>query len=229
MKFNVKKEPQDDVKRSEILDAAFQSIYEKGAKAASLRTIAEEARITQGHLYYYYKSKKLLIADLYQRILDKTIDSMERQLAGSRSARDRLNGYLEEGVKFARESNKVMIVLQEIWLLGKRDKELRAMFAEHIRKLALVLDNILEQAEQEKIVVDLRGESYALHIMYHAFIIGMGLLQQFGSNVADGKAFDLMRQGMKHLILGDISEANLAKADKNASPGKQRDSLRAGK
>lgn len=50
--------------RQKILDAAAKLIGERGVAKASLRAICDEADISTGTLYYHYKSKDLILADL---------------------------------------------------------------------------------------------------------------------------------------------------------------------
>ncbi|EHL09105.1 transcriptional regulator, TetR family [Desulfitobacterium hafniense DP7] len=56
--------------RAKILEAAQKIVSEKGVYNSSLRTIAEEAGVSTGTLYYYYKSKDLLLSDLMNYLMN---------------------------------------------------------------------------------------------------------------------------------------------------------------
>ncbi|EHL09108.1 transcriptional regulator, TetR family [Desulfitobacterium hafniense DP7] len=55
--------------RLKILEAAQKIVSEKGVYNSSLRAIAEEAGVSTGTLYYYYKSKDLLLSDLMNHLM----------------------------------------------------------------------------------------------------------------------------------------------------------------
>lgn len=55
--------------RQKILDAAAKLISERGVAKANLRAICDEAGISTGTLYYHYKSKDLILADLLRQSL----------------------------------------------------------------------------------------------------------------------------------------------------------------
>lgn len=60
-----------DMRRRQILDAAFRSIVENGLARTTLATVADGAGLSQGVAVFYFKSKTGILAetmhDLYQR------------------------------------------------------------------------------------------------------------------------------------------------------------------
>lgn len=51
-------------RRRQILDAALVEFAEKGFHAANVSAIASRANVSQGAIYWYYKSKKALFLEL---------------------------------------------------------------------------------------------------------------------------------------------------------------------
>src|ERR1700682_1065840 len=50
-----------------ILDAALELFRQEGFDAATMRDIAQKARVATGAAYYYYPSKDAIVMDFYQR------------------------------------------------------------------------------------------------------------------------------------------------------------------
>jgi len=62
-----RKEREKEERRTEILNAAEQVFFEKGLALATMDEIAEQAELSKGTLYLYYKSKE----DLYMAIINR--------------------------------------------------------------------------------------------------------------------------------------------------------------
>ncbi len=56
------------IEKSDLLTAAKQSLVEKGIEKFTLKAVAEQAGVTQGTIYYHFKSKEQIILEIVQDI-----------------------------------------------------------------------------------------------------------------------------------------------------------------
>ena len=59
-----------EARRNQILDAARALLFEKGLHATSINQIAKQAELGVGTIYFYYKSKEEIFADLQEEGLE---------------------------------------------------------------------------------------------------------------------------------------------------------------
>jgi AcrR family transcriptional regulator len=65
--------------KKKIIEAAQRLIASQGVEKTSMRDIAEEAGITTGAIYYYYKSKEALLYDVMDYAMAITTNIMEQR------------------------------------------------------------------------------------------------------------------------------------------------------
>ncbi|MGE7674343.1 TetR/AcrR family transcriptional regulator [Lysinibacillus sp. NPDC094403] len=58
------------IEKSYLLTAARQSLVEKGIEKFTLKAVAEQAGVTQGTIYYHFKSKEQIILEIVQDICE---------------------------------------------------------------------------------------------------------------------------------------------------------------
>ncbi len=59
-----------EARRNQILDAARALLFEKGLQATSINQIAKQAELGVGTIYFYYRSKEEIFADLQEEGLE---------------------------------------------------------------------------------------------------------------------------------------------------------------
>ncbi|MEY9971450.1 AcrR family transcriptional regulator [Lysinibacillus sp. RC46] len=60
------------IEKSDLLMAAKQSLVEKGIEKFTLKAVAEQAGVTQGTIYYHFKSKEQIILEIVQDICENS-------------------------------------------------------------------------------------------------------------------------------------------------------------
>jgi TetR/AcrR family transcriptional regulator len=73
-----RKEREKEHRKEEILDAAQKIFFEKGLAAATMDEIAEEAELSKGTLYLYYKSKEDMYLGVMMRGMEELHAKFER-------------------------------------------------------------------------------------------------------------------------------------------------------
>lgn len=199
MKFRIKK---DDVKKNQILEATFKCVYEQGAAGATMRSIAERARVSQGLLHYYFKSKENLFSQFIEVSLGKWTDDLQESLGRSyTSAEEKLELFFNVGRDFVEKHGELLVVLQEIWAMSIRHHKLKKVFVDAIRKEREILEDILKQGENEKsFSKGVHKKANALQSNYGAMVLGIGILSQLDRST-DFEAFDITVSNLKRIIL----------------------------
>ncbi|EKF57587.1 TetR family transcriptional regulator [Agrobacterium albertimagni AOL15] len=82
-----KKQP-EQVRRA-LLDCAAQIAAEQGASAITIQAVAERAGVTKGGLLHHFDSKQTLLAAVFEDLLDKMDQEIDRTLADDPLARGR--------------------------------------------------------------------------------------------------------------------------------------------
>jgi AcrR family transcriptional regulator len=76
--------------RAKILEAALRLFRERGYEAATMRAIAERAKVSLGNAYYYFGSKEHLIQAFYSRTHAEHVAAVGDKLEGMRDLKSRL-------------------------------------------------------------------------------------------------------------------------------------------
>ena len=118
--------PKSEDKRNAILDAATRVFAERGLTAAPTSEISKQARIAEGTLFTYFKTKDDLINALYREIKLELADAMMSGFPRKKSVRTRLrhvwDSYVNWGVANP-EQRKVLVQLQVSGMLSKESIE----------------------------------------------------------------------------------------------------------
>ena len=60
------------IEKSDLLMAAKHSLVEKGIEKFTLKAVAEQGGVTQGTIYYHFKSKEQIILEIVQDICENS-------------------------------------------------------------------------------------------------------------------------------------------------------------
>ena len=81
-------------KRVRILEAAEKTIARHGFYNARISEIAGEARVADGTIYLYFKSKDDLLISWFEWRMEKVVADLEAAIAGKESAAARLEAFI---------------------------------------------------------------------------------------------------------------------------------------
>lgn len=198
MRFHVTK---NDAKKNQLFEATFACIYEEGAKAVTIRSIAKRAAVSQGLLHYYFKSKQALLSEFIQTMLDNGVANLKQAVEAASSPAEKLEVFFKSGKDFVEKHGDRMIVIQEVWSLSTADPGLKKILRKHVQDLISITASIFAQGEKEKSFRKMGNEARSLHIIYHAFVLGMGLFGQLDRGLVDPKAFQVICENLKKIAL----------------------------
>jgi len=178
-----KKKKQKEV-HDRILDAALEAIAQHKISGTRVRLIADQAGISHGHLHYYFNSKKELILDLLDSIIESLFNSRKEALKSSEAEDlDKLDIFFEQ----KRESiiqKKIPAALFDFWVQGTIDETIRKKMQTSYLGWSGDIKELLEKAAAKGTV----SEKYIDMIPYLMISIMDGAAIQY---LLNEESFDL--------------------------------------
>jgi TetR/AcrR family fatty acid metabolism transcriptional regulator len=128
----------------EVLEAAIKVFARMGFHKARMDDIAQEASVSKGVLYFYFKSKDAIIEALLKQIFSRSLH-MQELMQTEGSVRDHL---LELTDTFGREVQIMKLLLPvafEFYSLAGRNKTVNEFVGNYYRELIDSLSKLIEQ------------------------------------------------------------------------------------
>jgi AcrR family transcriptional regulator len=146
--------PRPDVseeRREQILDAAGAVFARMGFHDARMDDIVDQANLSKGGVYWYFKSKDHLVAALVERVLVRSAGSLRKLLETDQPFAERmalLGQYIAGDV---RALNKLRGVILEFYALAARDsrvcRRVRTFIDEFIELIATMIQQGIDRRE----------------------------------------------------------------------------------
>ena len=137
-------------RRSEIVQAAYRSLAEKGFEGLRMRDIAERAGIDHSTLHYYFAGKEALIDAIVDYIvLDLAVGRSPVAESEEVSPRLRLSAHFDALIKQLQETPEMFVALAELNTRAMREPLLRAIFNKNDRKWKGFLTEVLVSGVQK--------------------------------------------------------------------------------
>ncbi|KGX91635.1 transcriptional regulator [Pontibacillus halophilus JSM 076056 = DSM 19796] len=113
----------EEERKSQLLKATFQAIYDKSFSTVTLQDISDYAGVSKGVTNYYFRNKEDVFAHLLQWITDRIYEKEATAVNGTNKADDKLQAYLHAVFIGPEENEKFYQVYLE--------------FLAHVRKVPL--------------------------------------------------------------------------------------------
>ncbi len=141
--------PRPDVsaeRKNQILEAALRVFARRGFYKARMDDIAEEANLSKGALYWYFRGKDAIL----QALVDKTFNLIMRDLLRTAADHERpVPERLRQIARSAEESvgffDAAMPFIHEIYALATRTGPVRTAMQGYYRRYKAVLANLLAE------------------------------------------------------------------------------------
>ena len=189
-----------EIKKHQIINAAFKRIYEQGIEGTTMRSIAKEAKVNQALLHYYFKNKEHLLEEFLQTLFNRFIYDIEKRYKASDPHPNKLEGYFAAGKDFVEKQRELFVVMIDVWTYCFRNKKLHKDYAELNRRLTGVMRNILAAGKQDGVFNDVNEDTLA--ILYVSFVVGIGCLWHMDNRSFNlSVEFDIMTSNLRQLLL----------------------------
>jgi AcrR family transcriptional regulator len=208
MGIQERKEREKERRRQQIMVAAKRVFSEKGFNKATMEDIAQEAELSPGTLYLYFKNKEELYASLSLRILQYLLIRVEHVNDEKDSGPLEKLDALTEAMYDVYEFDPLIIInmfhLQSSETLKNLSPELMADIKELSRKSLSAISKIFQEGVEEGLFID--RHPVALSDTFWALFSGIVLWLTSKKIIDEQKdylkqtldiAFEIFRRGLK--------------------------------
>jgi AcrR family transcriptional regulator len=132
---------------SRILSEATRLFAEKGFLGTSVQEIVDAANVTKGALYYHYSSKDDLLYEIYHRVIQKELATLDRVLAMQLSPADTVDLLISDVMlTTSAHRDDVMIFLREMHRLSP---EKQAAVRKDRRRYHMAFREVIEKGQRD--------------------------------------------------------------------------------
>jgi AcrR family transcriptional regulator len=165
------KKSKSEATRALILETALRLFRERGFEETTMRVIAEEAGVSLGNAYYYFRSKDEMIHSFYARLQTEQLLACEGILATEKLLKNRISGVIRAQLAVISPYHRLFMGLFKIAAdptnsLNPFSEETKAVRDPCIMRFAEVIEGA-----DERVPEDLRAELPFLLWMYHLAIV----------------------------------------------------------
>jgi len=157
--------------RAIILETALRLFRERGFEETTMRSIAEEAGVSLGNAYYYFRSKDELVHDFYLRLQESQLAACEGILATEKGLKNRLSGIIRAHLAVATPYHRLFVSLFRIAADPANELNPFSRQTAPVRELCIARFAEVLSGAQEKLSPDLSAELPYLLWLYHCGIV----------------------------------------------------------
>ncbi|MBU8919803.1 TetR/AcrR family transcriptional regulator [Bacillus sp. FJAT-29953] len=181
----------EDIRKEQVIVAAKNCIISKGLSNLSMKDIAEEAGISTGIIYHYFKSKEDLLMQVLKVSFRRSQEKVMETVEPLQNPEDKLMKHLENINVVSKENPEYMAVFLNYLGEANHNPQIRKI----INKF---FNNLVEYTQQYLGDVSNKGTQLKnLPVMIIAMGIGLGTMWSMNNQLYD---MDEMELNFKDLI-----------------------------
>lgn len=180
-----RKEREKEQRRNDIIDAAEKIFFTKGVDHSTMDDVAEEAELSKGTLYLYFKSKEDIQFAIFLRGAGILLDMMKEHLSDQKSGYENLLEMAEISIEY---SKRYRDYFQFFLFFQSADLETLNIEQAQIEKtiieqspLALVIDCVKKGIEDGSLRPDIPLDVFAATLWSQ--LLGVLIVVNYKSNV----------------------------------------------
>jgi TetR/AcrR family transcriptional regulator, transcriptional repressor of bet genes len=136
----------EEVRREQILRAAFDVACRDGIGGLTVRSVAKEAEISHALVLFHFGRKDRLVHELLEWVLAGTaVLHVSDDIARFPRARDRLHALLEQEMARLSHQPEHTRLFLEYWALGARHDDIRARISGELERYRAAFRAIMEE------------------------------------------------------------------------------------
>jgi AcrR family transcriptional regulator len=133
-------------KKEQISKGALRAFSKNGYSETTMDTIAEEANVAKGTLYYHFKTKEELFLHVNQKGVELLIESVTTAIRDdSKPIAERLFYVLDEHLRFFAENRELCMLLLSISGDEQRDRLIGSLLTEYFRTMEAFFHEMQQQ------------------------------------------------------------------------------------
>ncbi|WP_338754435.1 TetR/AcrR family transcriptional regulator [Bacillus sp. FJAT-52991] len=157
------------INKQVLIDAAKVCLVEKGIEKFTLKAVAEEAGVTQGTVYYHFRTKEQLLLDVVKDICDRSWNDIAQQ----QDHKDMIKHALESAK--SRCSNDAFFhqLFFTLTVAGFKNEKIREQLAEILQAENQALSQSLSKVWQHSPIDGVSLETWG--IFFNALVDGLAI------------------------------------------------------
>jgi AcrR family transcriptional regulator len=138
-----------DVRREQILRAAFEVASREGIGGLTIRAVAAEAELSHALVVHYFERKDRLVYALLDWLIETTsVLHVSDDVARFPRALDRLHALLQQEMARLSHQPRHTRLFFEFWALGARHEEIRVRISAELARYRAAFRTIMEELLQ---------------------------------------------------------------------------------
>ncbi|MGG1684827.1 TetR/AcrR family transcriptional regulator [Pseudalkalibacillus sp. NRS-1564] len=138
-----------ELKRQQIIKAAYQAVSDKGYEAVTLQDIADYADVSKGVPNYYFQNKEDVLAHLLAQITDRIYEKEKLAVEKETTSTNMLLAYLNTVFVGPKENEKFYRVYLDFLAQATKNKRYREINERFYQNCSSISKVILEQGKKE--------------------------------------------------------------------------------
>ncbi|HEV2147006.1 MAG TPA: TetR family transcriptional regulator C-terminal domain-containing protein [Longimicrobiaceae bacterium] len=140
------KRASEEVRREQILQAAFEVASREGIGSLTVRAVAAEAELSHGLVLFHFQRKERLVHELLEWLIaTRSVLNVPEEVARFPRALDRLHALLQEEMARLSHQPRHTRLFLEYWALGARDESIRARISAELERYRAAFLEIMEE------------------------------------------------------------------------------------
>jgi AcrR family transcriptional regulator len=161
-------------KAERIVEAMRTSVARRGVAGSTFDHVAREAGVSRGLLHYYFGTKERLLAEVLRRDCEVRMASLDERMSGAKTTDDVLARMLSELTALVERDPDILVLVFELFTVGRRNDELAAEFAQLVSRTRDQLTGVLA-AKRDEGVLRLAAEPEAIADLLFSLADGLAL------------------------------------------------------
>jgi TetR/AcrR family transcriptional regulator, transcriptional repressor of bet genes len=136
----------EDVRRRQILEAAFEVASREGIGGLTVRAVAAEAGLSHGLVHFHFKRKERLVHELLGWLVGAvSVLHVPEETARLATARERMHALLEQEMERLSRQPRHVRLFFEYWALGVRHEPTRARIGAELERYRGAWRKVMEE------------------------------------------------------------------------------------
>jgi AcrR family transcriptional regulator len=158
----------EQIRKTQILDAALQTISANGSANVTMEEIARTAGLSKGGLAHYFKSKNDLFQSTFKEFFDRIFQRVRKEISGVEGPMEKLLGFELLFDMEDPDAEAGYPLLFDCMLLAVRDETYRALFDEWVNNWVALLRDVIDEGVEQGLFhgVDAEPMARAVSALY---------------------------------------------------------------
>jgi AcrR family transcriptional regulator len=190
MSLKERREREKNERRKQILDSARLLLFQKGLNAISINQIAKQAEIGVGTIYFYYKSKEELFAELQAEGLELLYSKMMKACEKEPESSEKLRNAAHVFFRFSKDNKDYFDIIS--YFLAAPEQIFSPGLKDHVdrygNKVISFVENILKEGVDSGVFKNI--DPRRCSIVFWANLYGLIHFRKLKNTILKGDTFN---------------------------------------